>query len=80
MAVPILERQLALIPDPPAAKSDYRKKVRCFEFACVVTLIIWCACTVVKKWQQLQTKRYNEKRKFGFVEYMPPEHVHNYYN
>ena len=32
-----------------------------------------------KKWQQLQSKRYAEKRKFGFVENqkedMPPEHV-----
>ena len=32
-----------------------------------------------KKWQQLQSKRYSEKRKFGFVEAqkedMPPEHV-----
>lgn len=32
-----------------------------------------------KKWQQLQSKRYSEKRKFGFVEpqkeEMPPEHV-----
>lgn len=32
-----------------------------------------------KKWQQLQSKRYAEKRKFGFVdnqkEDMPPEHV-----
>jgi hypothetical protein len=32
-----------------------------------------------KKWQQLQAKRYSEKRKFGFVEAqkedMPPEHV-----
>ena len=32
-----------------------------------------------RKWQQLQTKRYAEKRKFGFVdsqkEDMPPEHV-----
>ena len=32
-----------------------------------------------RKWQQLQTKRYSEKRKFGFVdsqkEDMPPEHV-----
>ena len=32
-----------------------------------------------KKWQQLQTKRYAEKRKFGFVdaqkEDMPPEHL-----
>ena len=32
-----------------------------------------------RKWQQLQTKRYADKRKFGFVdsqkEDMPPEHV-----
>ena len=32
-----------------------------------------------RKWQQLQSKRYSEKRKFGFVdaqkEDMPPEHV-----
>eukprot|EP00124_Ichthyophonus_hoferi_P001223 Ihof_evm3s59 gene=Ihof_evmTU3s59 len=32
-----------------------------------------------KKWQQLQSKRYSERRKFGFVEAqkedMPPEHV-----
>ena len=32
-----------------------------------------------KKWQQLQSKRYSEKRKFGFVEAqkedIPPEHV-----
>lgn len=32
-----------------------------------------------RKWQQLQSKRYAEKRKFGFVdsqkEDMPPEHI-----
>jgi pre-mRNA-processing factor 8 len=32
-----------------------------------------------RKWQQLNTKRYGEKRKFGYVETqkedMPPEHV-----
>ncbi|CAO3595444.1 unnamed protein product [Absidia cylindrospora] len=32
-----------------------------------------------RKWQQLQNKRYGEKRKFGFIEHqkadMPPEHV-----
>ena len=32
-----------------------------------------------RKWQQLQTKRYSEKRKFGFIDSqkddMPPEHV-----
>lgn len=40
-----------------------------------------------RKWMQLNTKRYGEKRKFGFVETqkedMPPEHVRKiirYYN
>jgi pre-mRNA-processing factor 8 len=32
-----------------------------------------------QKWQQLQSKRFSEKRKFGFVdaqkEDMPPEHI-----
>jgi pre-mRNA-processing factor 8 len=32
-----------------------------------------------RKWQQLQSKRYGEKRKFGFIEHekadMPPEHI-----
>ena len=32
-----------------------------------------------RKWQQLNSKRYSDKRKFGFVETqkedMPPEHV-----
>lgn len=36
-------------------------------------------CLLARKWQQLQSKRYSEKRKFGFVEAqkedMPPEHV-----
>ena len=35
--------------------------------------------SLARKWQQLQSKRYSEKRKFGFVEAqkedMPPEHV-----
>lgn len=35
--------------------------------------------SAARKWQQLQAKRYAEKRKFGFVdaqkEDMPPEHV-----
>lgn len=38
-----------------------------------------CLPTSARKWQQLQAKRYSEKRKFGFVdaqkEDMPPEHV-----
>jgi len=36
-------------------------------------------CCAARKWQQLQSKRYAEKRKFGFIdamkEDMPPEHV-----
>jgi len=36
-------------------------------------------CHTARKWQQLQSKRYAEKRKFGFIdamkEDMPPEHV-----
>ena len=39
------------------------------------TIVLFSA----RKWQQLQSKRYAEKRKFGFVdamkEDMPPEHV-----
>ena len=39
----------------------------------------YCLKFVARKWQQLQSKRYSEKRKFGFVEAqkedMPPEHV-----
>jgi pre-mRNA-processing factor 8 len=35
--------------------------------------------TQARKWQQLQSKRYAEKRKFGFVdsqkEDLPPQHV-----
>lgn len=34
---------------------------------------------VAQKWHQLQTKRFAEKRKFGFIdaqkEDMPPEHI-----
>ena len=43
------------------------------SFPCVFRLLS------ARKWQQLQSKRYSEKRKFGFVEAqkedMPPEHV-----
>lgn len=38
-----------------------------------------CLCSQARKWQQLNSKRYGEKRKFGYVqaqkEEMPPEHV-----
>ena len=37
------------------------------------------SCTQARKWQQLNSKRYGDKRKFGYVEPakedMPPEHV-----
>lgn len=43
------------------------------------TYFTWNLLVVARKWQQLQAKRYSEKRKFGFVdaqkEDMPPEHV-----
>lgn len=36
-------------------------------------------CLQARKWHQLNTKRYGDKQKFGFVEAqkedMPPEHV-----
>lgn len=48
-------------------------------------IIIYCYLYYLKylflaqKWQQLQSKRFAEKRKFGFVdaqkEDMPPEHI-----
>jgi len=43
-------------------------------------MIYMLLCSVAaRKWQQLQSKRYAEKRKFGFIdamkEDMPPEHV-----
>ncbi|KAK6296770.1 hypothetical protein J4Q44_G00329120 [Coregonus suidteri] len=50
---------------PPAQVPDYMSEEKLQEKA--------------RKWQQLQAKRYSEKRKFGFVdaqkEDMPPEHV-----
>lgn len=60
------------IPPPPAAQPSYtvlpspaEAEARLEEKA--------------RKWQQLNSKRYSDKRKFGFVETqkedMPPEHV-----
>ncbi|XP_016317573.1 pre-mRNA-processing-splicing factor 8-like [Sinocyclocheilus anshuiensis] len=56
------------VPPPPPAVApvpDYMTEEKLQEKA--------------RKWQQLQAKRYSEKRKFGFVdaqkEDMPPEHV-----
>jgi len=42
-------------------------------------LVAWLVLRQARKWQQLNSKRYGEKRKFGYVEAqkedMPPEHV-----
>jgi pre-mRNA-processing factor 8 len=44
-----------------------------------VAVNLWLLIFAAQKWQQLQSKRYSEKRKFGFVdaqkEDMPPEHI-----
>lgn len=41
--------------------------------------MFWSFNIEAKKWQQLNSKRYGDKRKFGFVESqkeeMPPEHL-----
>ena len=77
MAVPLLERQLAPIPNPPPISEERLQEKG--ALVCCVTLYILYSCAAAKKWQQLQTKRYSEKRKYGFVEAqkedMPPEHV-----
>ena len=65
------------------SSSDHRRatarEVCSFVFYMSATLIIWYTYTPAKKWQQLQTKRYSDKRKFNYVEAqkedMPPEHV-----
>ena len=61
------------------SSSDRKRKVCLFVFYMSATLIIWYTYTPAKKWQQLQTKRYSDKRKFNYVEAqkedMPPEHV-----
>lgn len=53
------------VPQPTAAAAAADAEARLDEKA--------------RKWMQLNTKRYGEKRKFGFVETqkedMPPEHV-----
>ena len=53
-----------------------RKAVQCAYRARLTASLLSAAA---RKWQQLQSKRYSEKRKFGFVEAqkedMPPEHV-----
>lgn len=73
---PLLERQRH--PFPPAtslSEDKLQEKGGCafIRMMCVIP------GPAARKWQQLQSKRYSEKRKFGFVEAqkedMPPEHV-----
>lgn len=49
------------------------------SLCCFICFDNMCFVFSARKWQQLQAKRYSEKRKFGFVdaqkEDMPPEHV-----
>lgn len=45
----------------------------------VITIIVMYFDCIAQKWQQIQSKRFAPKRKFGFVdaqkEDMPPEHI-----
>ncbi len=54
------------------------KKLKFLKIALLLTCLFPFGF-LARKWQQLQSKRYSEKRKFGFVEAqkedMPPEHV-----
>ncbi len=50
-----------------------------FLFGCFFFFFLSFRTRAAKKWQQLQSKRYAQKRKFGFVdtqkEDLPPQHV-----
>ncbi|PRQ50616.1 putative JAB1/MPN/MOV34 metalloenzyme domain, ribonuclease H-like domain, PRO8NT [Rosa chinensis] len=60
------------IPPPPAAQPSYTVLPPPADAEAVLE-------EKARKWQQLNSKRYSDKRKFGFVETqkedMPPEHV-----
>lgn len=80
---PLLHKQQ--YPFPPYQPLSEDKLQEKGEGQCCLiqyTIYLTCMCgvaDVARKWQQLQSKRYSEKRKFGFVEAqkedMPPEHV-----
>lgn len=66
-------------PSEPLSEEKLQEKGTMSKRVCCT---LWRYCTLLpaaRKWQQLQSKRYSEKRKFGFVEAqkedMPPEHV-----
>lgn len=71
------------VPKPVEALSEEKLQEKGNFIICIFTrssYIFTCIiCTLAQKWQQLQTKRFAEKRKFGFVdaqkEDMPPEHI-----
>ena len=79
MAVTLLEKQLAPIPDPPPITEERLQEKGIVAGVLLCDSYNLVHITAAKKWQQLQTKRYSEKRKFAFVEPqkddMPPEHV-----
>lgn len=60
------------IPPPPAAQPSYTVLPSPADAEAMLE-------EKARKWQQLNSKRYSDKRKFGFVESqkedMPPEHV-----
>ncbi|KAI4355757.1 hypothetical protein L6164_004500 [Bauhinia variegata] len=62
---PAAQPSYTVLPPPPPAETEEEAEARLEEKA--------------RKWQQLNSKRYSDKRKFGFVETqkedMPPEHV-----
>ena len=77
MAVPLLQRQLAPIPEPPLITEE-RLQEKGMIVCSMWTRLLYFGATA-KKWHQLQKKRYSERKKFMYVEAqkedMPPEHV-----
>lgn len=77
---PLLERQRHPFPPAtPLSDEKLQEKGGCAHIRMHWTLRSMRTILAARKWQQLQSKRYSEKRKFGFVEAqkedMPPEHV-----
>ena len=62
-----------------AAKRAWGRLGGCFFLVASSNLVAWLVLRQARKWLQLNSKRYGEKRKFGYVEAqkedMPPEHV-----
>lgn len=66
---------------PPHPKSDIITEDKLQEKGKSISLVLICfiAVLLAQKWHQLQSKRFADKRKLGFVEAqkedMPPEHI-----